>query len=108
LIAERRAELAAFAQTGTSPVGVSLGDGGADCEQAACDERRGTEPAGQRECFVRQRDCPRRVTDEQVIGRGDAELEGGVGEVAAGPRDASGLFVEAGGVCERDAPVRDV
>ena len=30
--------------------------------------------------------APRRITDEHVTGYGDGEFEGGVGEVAAGPR----------------------
>ena len=43
----------------------------------------------------------RRVTDEQVIGHGEAQLDGGVGEVAAGAGQTGSLFGEAGGVGER-------
>jgi hypothetical protein len=53
--AERGAELQAFAQAGTSAVGVVLGDSRADGEQACGDERRGADLAGQRERFARQR-----------------------------------------------------
>ena len=87
LIAERGAELAAFAQAGAGLAGIGFGDGRADGEQAGRDQGRGADLAGQRECLARQRDGCGRVTGEQVIARGDAELDGGVGEVAAGPRD---------------------
>ena len=43
-----------------------------------------------------------------MTGRGEGELSGGVGEVAAGPRDAGGLFGEAGGVGERAGGGRDI
>jgi hypothetical protein len=108
LIAERRAELAAFAQAGAGFAGVGAGDGQAHGEQAGRDEGRGADLAGQRECLVRQRDCPWRVIDEHVIGRGDGELEGGVGEVAAGPRETSGLFGEARGIAKRAGSVGEV
>jgi hypothetical protein len=108
LIVERRAELEAFAQAGSSAVGVSLGDGRADGEQAGGDERRGADMASERECFARQRDRSARVTDEQAVARGAGELDGGVGEVAAGPRDSGGLFGEAGGVGKRAGSKRDV
>jgi len=61
-------------------------DGRAHGEQAGRDEGRGADLAGQRERLVRQRDRAGRVTGEQVTGRGEGELCGGVGEVAAGPR----------------------
>jgi len=109
LIGERLAELEALAQAGTSAVWVSLGDGRAHGEQAGGgDEGRGADLAGQSERFARQRDRPGRVTHEDLNDRGDAELEGGVGEVASGPRDAGGLFGGTGGVCERAASVGDV
>ena len=87
LVAERGAELAAFAQAGAGLFGVGVGDGRAHGEQAGRDEGRGADLAGQRERFAGQRDRRGRVTGEQVIGHGDGELDGGVGEVAAGPRD---------------------
>ena len=108
LIAERGAELAAFAQAGAGLVGVGLGDGRAHLEQGGRDQGRGADLAGQRERFVRQRDRSGRVTGEQVTGHGEGELDGGVGEVAAGPRETSGLFGEAGGVGERAGSNRDV
>ena len=108
LIAERRAELEALAQAGTSAVGVGLGDGRADDEQAAGDERRFADLPGQRERLAGQRDRPGRVTDEQMTGRGAGELEGGVGEVAAGSRKTSGPLVEAGDVGESAGSKRDV
>ena len=43
-----------------------------------------------------------------MIAHGDAEVEGGVGEVAAGPRVTGGRFGEAGGVGERAGRKRDV
>ena len=43
-----------------------------------------------------------------MTARGDAEPEGGVGEVAAGSRQTSGPFVEADGVGERAGSKRDV
>ena len=107
-IAEGRAELEALTQAGTSAVGVSLGDGRADGEQAAGDESRGADLASEHECFAGQRDRPGRVGDKQVSDRGDAELEGGVGEVAAGPRCGGRLFVEAGVLGERAGSKRDV
>ena len=61
----------------------------------------GADLAGERECLVRQRGRRGRVTGQHLIGRGDGKLEGGVGEVAAGPRDPGGLFGEAAGVSER-------
>ena len=66
--------------------GVGVSDGQAHGEQAGRYQGRGAGLAGQRERFVRQRDRPRRITDEHVTGYGDGEFEGGVGEVAAGPR----------------------
>jgi hypothetical protein len=48
------------------------------------------------------------VTGEYVIARGDAEVKGGVGEVAAGSRVTGGLFGEAGGVGERAGSGRDI
>ena len=107
LIAERGAELAAFAQAGPGLAGVGLGDGRAQSEQASRDEGRGAGLAGERECLVRQPDGPGVITDEQVIGHGEGKFDGGVGEVAAGPRDASDLFGEAGGVGERAGGNRD-
>src|SRR5262249_56482838 len=77
-------------------------------EQAGRDQGRGSNLAGQCERFVRQRDRSRRVTGEDVIARGDNELEGGVGGVAAGPRQTGGLFGEAGGGGGRARNVRDV
>jgi hypothetical protein len=62
--------------------------------------------AGER--FPRQRDRRGRVTGEHVTGHGDIEKDGSVGEVAASPRDARGLFGEAGGVGERADSHRDV
>src|SRR5829696_1729913 len=100
-MAERRAELEAFAQVGAGPFGVSLGDGHADDEQACSDERRGADLPGQHERLAGQRDRPGRVANEYVTARSEAEKEGGVGEVAAGPRQTSGPLVEAGGVGER-------
>jgi hypothetical protein len=100
LIAERRAELEALAQAGTSAVGISLGDGRADDEQAAGDERRIADLPGQRERLAGQRDRPGRVTDKQMTGRGAGELEGSVGEVAAGSRQTSGPL-RRGGRCRR-------
>jgi hypothetical protein len=102
------AELRALAQTGTSPVGVSLGDGRAYHEQGGRDERRIADLPGQRERLMGQRDCPRRVTDKQVNARGEVELEGGLGGVAASQRQTSGLFGEAGGVGKRAASNRDI
>jgi hypothetical protein len=55
-----------------------------------------------------QRDRPGRVSDKQVSDRGDTELEGGGGEVAAGPRYGGGLFVEAGVVGERAGSKREI
>ena len=101
LIAERRAELEALAQVGAGLFGVGLDDGHADGEQACGDERRIADLPGQRKRLAGQRDRPGRVADKQVTARGEAELEGGVGEVAAGPRQTSGPLVEAGGVGER-------
>ena len=101
LIAERRAELEALAQAGAGLFGVGLGDGHADDEQAGGDEGRGADLPGQRKRLPGQRDRPGRVADEYVTARGEAEPEGGVGEVAAGPRQTSGPLVEAGGVGER-------
>ena len=89
LIAERRAELETLAQAGAGLFGVGLGDGHADGEQAAGDERRIADLPGQRERLAGQRDRPGRVADKQVTARGEAELEGGVGEVATGPRKAA-------------------
>ena len=43
-----------------------------------------------------------------MIGRRDGKLKGGVGEIAAGPRDLGGLFGEAAGVGERAGNKRDV
>ena len=57
LIAERRAELAALAQAGAGLFGVGRSDGRAHGEQAAGDERRGADPAGQRQRLLRQRDA---------------------------------------------------
>ena len=42
-----------------------------------------------------------------MIARGDAEPEGGVGEVATGPRKTSGPFGEAGGVPPSYALITD-
>ena len=84
LIAERRAELETLAQAGAGLFGVGLDDGHADGEQAAGDERRIADLPGQRERLAGQRDRPGRVADKQVTARGEAELEGGVGEVATG------------------------
>jgi hypothetical protein len=107
-VAERRAELAAFAQAGPGPAGVGDGDGHTHGEQAGCDQGRGADLAGERECLAGQRERPVHVIDEYIIGYGDGELDGGVGEVAAGPGDAGGLFGQAGGVGERAAGVGDV
>ena len=85
-----------------------LGDGRAHGEQAARDEGRGAGLAGERDCLVRQRDRRGCVTDDQVIGHGDGEVDGGVGEVAARPRETGGLFGQAGGVGERAGSDRDV
>ena len=101
LIAERGAELETLAQTGAGLFGVGLDDGQADGEQAAGDERRIADLPGQRERLAGQRDRPGRVADKEVTARGEAELEGGVGEVATGPSEAGGLLAEAGGVGER-------
>jgi hypothetical protein len=101
LIAERRAELKTLAQARTSAVGVGLGDRHAQGEQAGGDEGRSADLAGQHERFAYQRYRLRHLTYEEVAARGEAELEGGVGEVASGSRDVGGLFGEAGGVCER-------
>ena len=49
LVAERGAELAAFAQAGAGLVGVGVGDGRAHGEQAGRDQGRGADLAGQRE-----------------------------------------------------------
>ena len=108
LIAERRAELATLAQAGAGLFGVGLGDGHADGEQAAGDERRIADLPGQRERLAGQRDRPGRVAGEYVTGRGEAELEGGVGEVAAGSRETSGPLGEAGDVGERTDSKCDV
>ena len=85
VVGERGAELAAFAQAGAGLFGVGDGDGQADGEQAGRDQGPGADLAGERERFVRQRGRRGRVTDQDVIGRGDGKLEGGVGEVTAGP-----------------------
>ena len=66
MIAERRAELEALAQAGTSAVGVSLSDGRADDEQAAGDERRIADLPGQRERLAGQGDRSGRVAGKQV------------------------------------------
>ena len=108
MIAERRAELETLAQAGAGLFGVGLGDGHADGEQAAGDERRIADLPGQRERLAGQRDRPGRIADKQVTARGEAELEGGVGEVATGPGDGGGLFGEAVGVGERAGRNRDV
>src|SRR5262249_12378731 len=92
LIAERCAELTALAQAVACSAGVAAGYGRADGEQAAGDQGGGADLVGQRECLVRQPDGFGVVTEEQVIGHGEVELDGGVGEVATGPCDASGLF----------------
>jgi hypothetical protein len=89
LVAERGAEFAAFTQAGAGLFGVGFGDGRAHGEQAGRDEGWGADLAGQRERLVRQRGGCGRITGEQVTGRGEGELSGGVGEVAAGPRDAA-------------------
>jgi hypothetical protein len=96
VVAERHAELPAFAQAGTGLAGVGLGDGRADGEQAGRDQGRGAGLAGQRERLVRRRDRAGRVTDEQVIGCGYGEVDGGIGEIATGPRD-TGRPVRRGG-----------
>jgi hypothetical protein len=108
LIADCRAELAAFAQAGAGLFGVSLDDGRAYLEQGGGDECRGAELAGQRECFVRQRDPAGRVISEHVAGHCHRKLDGRIGEVAACPRDTGGLFGEAGGVREGADSNRDV
>jgi hypothetical protein len=104
LVAERGAEFAAFAQAGTGLAGVGVADG----EQAGRDESRSADLAGERERLARQRDRPGRVIDKQATARSDGELEGGVGEVAAGPRDTGSLSGEAAGVGERAGRNRDV
>ena len=100
LVAERGAELAAFAQAGAGLFGVGLGDGRAHSEQAVAIRAGAPIWRASGECLVRQRDGRGGVTGEQVIGHGEGELDGGVGEVTAGPGDASGLFGEPGGVGE--------
>src|SRR5690348_11809713 len=92
LVAERGAELAALAQAGAGLAGVGVGDGQAHGEQAARDEGRGADLAGERECFAGQRDRAGRVAGKHAGGHGDGELNGGVRQVAAGPREISGLF----------------
>ena len=108
MVAERGAELAAFAQAGACLFGVGAGDGRAQGEQAGRDQGRGAGLAGQRERLPGERDGCGRVIDEQVIRRGVGELDGGVGQVAAGPREIGALFGEAGGVGERAGSKRDV
>ena len=108
LIGERRAELETLAQAGAGLFGVGLDDGHADGEQPAGDERRIADLPGQHERLAGQRGRPGRVTDKQVTGRGDAELKGGVGEVATGACQTSGPLGEAGGVGKRADSKRDV
>jgi hypothetical protein len=81
-------------------------DGRAHGEQAGRDEGRGADLAGQRERLVRQRDRAGRVTGEQVTGRGEGELCGGVGEVAAGPRNRR--RVRPGGRGQPRGPTRSL
>ena len=100
MITKRRAELAAFTQAGAGPFGVGLDYGRAYPEQGRDDEGRGAQLARQRKCLVRQRHPTRGLAGEYVAGHGHAELDRGVREVATGPRDASDLFSEAGGVGE--------
>jgi hypothetical protein len=64
--------------------------------------------ASERECLACERDRFGRVTDEHAVGYGDGELDGGVREVAAGPRETGCLFGQAAGVFERAGRVRDV
>ena len=63
MVAERRAELAAFAQAGAGLFGVGAGDGRAHGEQAGRDEGRGAGLAGQRERFPGERDGRGRVIE---------------------------------------------
>src|SRR5438876_1084842 len=90
------------------PGGLADGvaDGQASGEQAANEEGRGADLAGEREGLAGQRDRPGRVTDKNTVGYGDGELNGGVREVAAGPREISRLFGQAAGVFERAGSVR--
>ena len=108
MIAHRGAQLVAFAQAGTGLVRVGLGDRRAHLEQGGRDQGRGADLAGQLECFARQRDPSGRVTGEHVVGHSAGEFDGGVGKVAAGPRETSGLFGEAGGVGEGAGSGSDV
>ena len=108
MVAKRRAELAAFAQAGTGLLGVSASDGRALGEQPGRDEGRGASLPGQRERFPGERDGRGRVIEEQAIRRGVGELDGGVGQVAAGPCEIGGLFGETGGLGERTGSDRDV
>src|SRR5690348_10561046 len=108
LVAERGAELEAFAQAGTGLARVGVGDGQAHGEQAARDEGRGADLAGERERFAGQRDRAGPVADKHAIGYSDRELSGGVRRVAAGARETSRLFGQAAGVFERAGSVRDV
>ena len=98
LITEVGAELAAFPQAGAGLAEISPGEARAHGEQAGRDQDRGADLAGERERLVRERDRAGQVIGEQVSGHGEGELSGGVGEVAAGPRQTGGLFGEAGGV----------
>jgi hypothetical protein len=50
--------------------------------------------AGKRECFAGQRDRAGRVLGKHVVSDSDGELDGGLGEIAAGPGDVGGLFGE--------------
>jgi hypothetical protein len=77
-------------------------------EQPGRDEGLGAGLPGQRERFPGERDGRGRVVTEQAIRRGVGELDGGVGQFAAGPREIGGLFGEAGGVGERTGSDRDI
>ena len=103
LVAERGAELGALTQAGTGLAGVGVGDGQAHGEQAARDEGRGADLAGERECFAGQRDRAERVAGKHAGRPGDGELNGGVRQVAAGPRETGRLFGQA--AASSNAPV---
>ena len=59
VVAERGAELAAFAQAGAGLFGVGVGDGRAHGEQGGRDQGRGADLAGQRERFAWRAGRPR-------------------------------------------------